>query len=328
MSFRAFFRFHQHKSKFYPLGQSLPNNHMFIRYGCRHIQIQSESEQSTELNLPLPVLGKQHVEKVPLQSSRYRKEGPFHLWEDGNLLFGFTRAQLTTTDSKVSQELYQELFKITKGTFLYRAWNYLPQLNSGEGDSECYKQFCEGRSSAFHKVFGENEFTYMPAGTCVGIGGNEVVVCFLAGSQSPDHHENPNQVPAYRYPRQYGPKSPSFARATSVHLNNRHCRFISGTAAVLGHESQGGSDLQRQLEITCDNLELVAKQTLNGQGERKDTGSKGNGKVYLRRSTDFEEARSYLEKRFPEIADSIIYLRSDICRKELLVEIELSFIDS
>ncbi len=301
---------------------------MFIRYGSKHIQIESKSEQPTELHLPLPVLGKQCLEKIPLGNSRYRKEGTFHLWEDDHLLFGFTQANITpTTDSQISQELYQQLFQITKGTFLYRAWNYLPELNSGEGDSECYKQFCEGRSHAFHETFGENEFTYMPAGTCVGIGGDEIVVCFLAGSQSPDHHENPNQVPAYRYPRQYGPKAPSFARATSVHLNNEHYRFISGTAAVLGHESQGINNLQQQLEITCNNLELISKQTLNGQTDTDDLKSKRSGKVYLRKAKDFEETRSYLEKRFPESAPSFIYLESDICRKELLAEIELSFID-
>ncbi len=299
---------------------------MFIRYLNQQLQVASDS---TGMILPLPPLGDLTEEILPFINVQPRSQGSFHLWEGNGLIFGFTNAQVNPqTDSKTAYELYQELFKITQSIYLYRTWNYVPDLNSGEGDRERYKQFCEGRSMAFHETFGDNDSTYMPAGTCVGIDGDQLVICFIAGTQPPDHHENPNQIPAYRYPRQYGPKTPSFARATSVHINNQHYRFISGTAAVLGHESKGLNSLKEQLKVTCDNLEKISEQSLVGNQKSNTPFSKGTAKVFLRNPSDYAETKSYLEKRFPSLTNSIIYLKTDICRKELLVEIEILYIDS
>ena len=300
---------------------------MLVHYGNTVPHKDKDSDQKNDSNLSLPVLGEVRFENLPPENAQFKKNGSFLLYENEYVLFGFTKTKIEASRLKETAEnLYRELFEITKGAFLYRVWNYLPQINFGEGDQERYKQFCEGRSNAFHETFGEEHLTFMPAGSCVGIDGDELVIYFLAGAKCPDHHENPNQVPAYRYPRQYGPRSPSFARATSIHLNQKHYSFISGTAAVLGYESQGNNDLQRQLKVTCDNLELISGQISNSVPDSKHTKMKRNGKVYLRNSNDYEEARNYLKFRFSDLVDSLIFLRSDICRKELLIEIELLFV--
>lgn len=302
---------------------------MLIQYGAPKIGIRTDATGRSEVSLPIPLLGERSFEQLPLNAPSSRISGSFRIWEDENFLFGFTSCEVTPeTDSAAAQTLYEEAFAASQGAELYRTWNYLPKLNDGEGDQERYRQFCNGRSLAFHKAFGSDEATYMPAGTCVGIDGDALVVCFLAGKEKPDHHENPQQVPAYRYPRQYGPQSPSFARATSVHIQGQRYRFVSGTAAVLGHESVGHGDISEQLKVTCDNLEIISKQAQVGQPALPQAASQGSGKVYLREAKHFELAKSYLETRFPSIAPSLVFLRSDICRKELLVEIELSYIDA
>ena len=300
---------------------------MLVYYGKTETQEAKDSVQKNGFSLTMPVLGGICVENLPPENFHFNKIGRFLLWESDFALFGFTKTNFQTKGIKeTAAELYRELFKVTKGSYLYRVWNYLPHLNLGEGDNERYKQFCEGRSNAFYETFGEEHLAFMPAGSCVGIDGDDLVIYFLAGAKCPDHHENPNQVPAYRYPRQYGPRSPSFARATSIHLNKKHYSFISGTAAVLGYESQGNNDLQRQLKVTCDNLELITQQISVSVPDSKNTKTKRSGKVYLRNSNDYEEARNYLKFRFPDLVDSLIFLRSDICRKDLLIEIELLFV--
>jgi len=300
---------------------------MHIHFGQQGKSTPPLSNESTSIGLPLPLLGEQGVECFPLKKGLYHKRSQFHTWEDDHLLFGFAKQRVELhSDNQVAKQIYQELFSITKNHYLYRVWNYLPQINEGTGDSERYKQFCDGRSSAFRDTFGDQDHVYMPAGTCVGIPEQSFVIYFIAGKQTPDHHENPNQVPAYRYPRQYGAKSPSFARATSVLINSKQHHFISGTAAILGHESQGMNDLSHQLKITCDNLERIAEQMLNQPITAPKNPFAAFGKVYLRRATDFEEAKHTLTQRFPSIEPNLIYLHSDICRQELLVEIELTFI--
>lgn len=273
-------------------------------------------------------LGANAVEQLPLEPESYQKTGSFHTWRDRQLTLGLALVPFTEANlHEVSKKLYDELFSLTENQYLFRIWNYIPGINSGLGDKERYRQFCIGRSQSFYQVFGDNQFNFMPAGTCVGIDGDQLVVVLLAADTRPDHHENPQQIPAYRYPRQFGPKSPSFARATTGTLNGAHHRYISGTASVLGYETQAIGDIAGQVGITCDNLERIALQTLSGTAYKASEQSLLSGKVYLRNPVDYDETKSILEKRFPAIEKELIYLHSDICRKDLLVEIELSFVD-
>lgn len=301
---------------------------MHVRYGSQRITIGAPSEIHEVAALPLPVLGTIASEHLPLKSAAPQNAGPFHTWEDGQLLMGIATAPCEDASLlQASNDLYNRLFETTKDAFLYRIWNYIPEINSGDADQERYKQFCVGRSASFHQCFGEKEVAYMPAGTCVGTEGDQLAIIFLAGHVKPDHHENPSQTPAYRYPRQFGPRAPSFARATTVEANGQHHRFISGTAAVIGHHSKALGNLAQQVEITCDNLERISAETLASAQYEASEQSLGSGKVYLRHASDYVETHTILKKRFPDIADRLIYLESDICRKELLVEIELSYTD-
>ena len=277
--------------------------------------------------LPLPPLGAQSSERLPLQPQRYRQGARFHLWQDRQLTLGIASAPLADQDlGQCAESLYDELFALTGDAYLYRIWNYLPEINAGQGDQENYRRFCVGRSQSFHRAFGVNETSYMPAGTCVGCDGEHLTVLFLSAPTRPDHHENPKQIPAYRYPRQYGPTPPSFARATTGAINGARHRYISGTAAVLGHQSQARGDLAGQIAITCDHLETVDAQTRAGHPQAA-VSSFLSGKVYLRHAAHYEEAKALLEQRFPQYAAQLVYLRSDICRQDLLVEIELAFVD-
>src|SRR5690606_1728933 len=72
------------------------------------------------------------------------------------------------------------------------------------------------------------------------------------------------QVSAYRYPRDYGPQPPSFARAMLAHQAAVPL-LLSGTASVVGHASAHAGNSSAQLAETCANLEhlLAAARELD-----------------------------------------------------------------
>src|SRR5690606_26081424 len=108
--------------------------------------------------------------------------------------------------------------------------------------------------------------------------------------------------------------SPSFARATSLTLGGHRQLFVSGTASILGHDTKAAGNLQQQLEITLDNIRhLTATSGLNAD-------PLGAIRVYLRNADDYAAARAYLATHFP--LESVNFLHADICRDNLLVEIE------
>src|SRR5690606_37451695 len=94
---------------------------------------------------------------------------------------------------------------------LLRVWNYLDAITLGDGDAERYRQFCLGRAAGL----GEFDTGRLPAATAIGRCDEERVfqLYWLSAREAGTPVENPRQVSAYRYPRQYGPQPPSFARA-------------------------------------------------------------------------------------------------------------------
>lgn len=290
-----------------------------------------EAPSGSGLFIPYESLGNgPSFESLPLEEARPVEPSSARLeeWVDSRFRFGImTRPIGADPVAAVATELYGELFEASRDAHLYRIWNYLPRINQGEGDEETYRQYCLGRSKAFAARFGAAAERRMPAGSCLGRDDDTLVVCFLAGAAPPVHHENPKQLPAYRYPPQYGPLPPSFARATTVATSDGgKFLFVSGTSSVVGHESVGGGDLASQLRVTGENLEIVARQALSRAGIS--FGSKiRSGKVYLRNRDDYSEAKAFFDERFPAWSASLVYLRADICRRELLVEAELALYD-
>src|SRR5690606_28962859 len=118
---------------------------------------------------------------------------------------------------QATHDLYRRLDGLLQRrgfTHCLRIWTYLSDINAGADDRERYRLFTAGRSRALALRPGDEH--YLPAATAIGSDGGGLVMYLLAGRLPGIAIENPRQVSAFRYPRQYGPRSPSFSRATLI----------------------------------------------------------------------------------------------------------------
>lgn len=225
-----------------------------------------------------------------------------------------------TTPARIARDtgyLYREaLAAIATAGFPHpvRIWNYLPDITAGSGDQESYRQFCAGRADALRLLGIPAES--LPAASALGSAPGMPLQLVVLASRRPGRNlENPRQQSAYAYPRQYGADSPAFARAT---LWGRHL-LISGTAAIVGHESQCPDDLDGQLRCTVDNLLLLLDHACAEADVRRVRTL--HARVYLRHPEHLERVRDLLPRDLPALT-SAIYLHAAICRRDLLLEIE------
>ncbi|MFK7829757.1 MAG: Rid family hydrolase [Congregibacter sp.] len=195
---------------------------------------------------------------------------------------------------------------------LVRFWNFLPHINQGNGDRELYKRFCTGRLDAFNTC-NVSEAKY-PAASALGHYQAGMTIAVLSSHRAARHFHNPRQVDAYKYPRQYGPSSPSFARASLLQLGSSSLYFVSGTASIVGHNSVHIDELEPQLETTADNIRCLLDEAGFAISDINLL------RVYLRNVQDKAECARVLDGLFPRV--ETLYLHADVCRAELLVEIE------
>ncbi len=221
-------------------------------------------------------------------------------------------------------EVYQDLIETVRAQGfpeMLRIWNFLPGINRGAGDLERYRRFCIGRGRALTEA-GLDDAT-MCAATAIGSNDAHLRLFALAGRNAGLSIENPRQVPAWEYPPAYGPRSPAFARATAISLDaGRVGLMISGTASVVGHATVHPGDVLAQADEAANNIEAlleIAAGQLGDPGLHR-FGRSSLVRVYVRQAADWPVIEARLRQRWPEVP--LAGLRGDICRRDLLVEIE------
>jgi chorismate lyase / 3-hydroxybenzoate synthase len=204
---------------------------------------------------------------------------------------------------------------------LWRVWNYFPHINEDRQGLERYRQFCVGRYQAlveFLPDFPES----LPAGTAVGTRSGPLQVYVLAGMHPATHLGNPRQLNAYEYPDTYGPRSPSFARATFYQSETRSQLYIAGMASVVGHTSRHVGLPAEQTREMIQNLKALLGHA-EGAARMPFTGAQSAAlyKVYVRDAAHLAKIREVLRSG-PLSSEQVLFLQGELCRKELLVEIE------
>lgn len=225
---------------------------------------------------------------------------------------------------RATAEAYRETFAALQRLgypYLVRIWNYLAAINEETDLGERYRQFNSARRRAFVAGRRTTEGD-VPAACALGSeSGSPLVIYFLASRGPARAIENPRQVSAYHYPREYGTDSPIFSRAALTTDGIGEQLFISGTASIVGHRSVHPGDAAAQARESAANVAALVSAANAAAGSTRFSADALRYKVYVRREHDLAEIRAELacglRARHP-----ITYLKADICRNELLVEIE------
>lgn len=242
---------------------------------------------------------------------------------DGTLQFGALQIAEDGDIESAAAEAYARL-REWLGTGGYphplRIWNYMDAITAGDGDDERYRRFCVGRARGIGRQLAPDE---LPAATAIGHPRRtgRFQVYWLAACAAGTPLENPRQTQAWRYPRQYGPQAPGFARAM-LPAGTAMPLLLSGTAAVVGHASQHGDSLAAQLDETLANLDtLLATARASRPALAAHFSAASRLKVYVRDGASLSQVAALLDARLPPAVPRIV-LHGHVCRRELAVEID------
>lgn len=218
---------------------------------------------------------------------------------------------------------YEEVFAVLEATqhrHLIRIWNYLPEINDSAGGEERYRLFNSARQAAFCKS-GRAVMGSVPAACALGSpAGAPICIYFLAARRPSKTIENPRQTSAYHYPPKFGRHSPTFSRACIFGGAQHANLFISGTASIVGHETIHHGDAEAQTRETLANINALLDEANRISGSRRYSLDTLKFKAYVRRPADLHAIQAILSRELR--ADSPLYLQADICREDLLMEIE------
>lgn len=221
---------------------------------------------------------------------------------------------------------------------LVRQWNYIGNIIEVKDGFQNYQSFNEVRNEYYQKYRAVHGY---PAATGIGmkLGGVSLDFCAIAEKEaiSIKPIDNPNQVNAYEYGQEVlkGPSGkgksikhpPQFERALLLSGKLRSTLFISGTASILGQDIIGIEDVEKQTLVTIDNIfrltdqKRIAHNIVNSDIE---WGKFILLRVYIKKQEDFSIVKKICQEKFPK--GTFIFIEADICRDNLLVEIEAEFL--
>ncbi len=196
-----------------------------------------------------------------------------------------------------------------------RVWAFLPGVDQldgpsvGEGEAplDRYMRANIGRVRAYRDA--PHAMPFVPAGTCVGHAGSDLVVYAMAFAASAVPLENPRQRPAWQYSRRFGPAAPPFTRAVVVNGQ----LIVSGTASVVGEETLHEGDFASQWEESLRNLDAL-------RSEARARGAWRSMQIYVRERGDVPLAEERARRDFGAGFERVVW--APLCRRPLLVELE------
>ena len=256
--------------------------------------------------------------------------GRVHYRCNAHLLFGCISIPESSQEDALANSLkastmaaYGQIFSALEATGyrqLVRVWNYVSDITQPTNDGERYWLFNNARYESF--VASDRPVVEAaPAASALGTPhGSPLVIYFLAKRSAAQMLENPRQVSPYRYPTQYGPRSPTFSRAALL-AEGGGTLMISGTASIVGHETLHSGDAAAQTGETLANIGVLTDDANRRLVPDRFALERLTYKVYVRNAADLPTVehvmRSLIGRQAP-----VAYLRADICRRDLLVEIE------
>ena len=242
---------------------------------------------------------------------------------------GIIPGDIETSTYEQAKEIFAAIDNILKTegfltSDIYRQWNYIENITIQNDGSQNYQEFNDARSIFYGNAHWNNGY---PAATGIGTGKGGIMIELYAikGTTATNKPiDNPLQVAAHNYSQNVlegkavqelqERSTPKFERARIL----GDTIYISGTAAIKGEESTSSNDTVKQAETTMEIMNsLIARDNIPAPN---------NGATYdlLRVYVKHEEAipavKEYMDAHYPNVPKH--YLVSDVCRPELLIEIE------
>ena len=253
--------------------------------------------------------------------------------ENARVLIGNAQADFTSECRKNAETAFiafENLLNQAEMTFhsVIRQWNYIEKITGFDGDNQRYQEFNNVRAGYYGEHFNRNGF---PAGTGIGMNRGGVIIEFVAVEADDAISlplDNPEQVAAHDYSENVlvgcemkGKSTPKFERARYLELFGKKQVFISGTASIRGEKTVGINDPVKQTEITIQNMQrLYSREILSALTENSLRPVYGHARVYVKNRKDFAAIKKTFKSYYGNLP--VVYIIADICREDLLVEIE------
>lgn len=253
--------------------------------------------------------------------------------DNTEILIGNTQSNSNHSSKINSEKAFVELIQVFNSAFfplnsIIRQWNYIEDILGSDGDNQRYQEFNNVRSGVYGETFTEKGY---PAATGIGMNQGGIILEFIAAKSvelKTKPIDNPNQISAHTYSKDVlvGEEcvvktTPKFERARYIELFGKKLIFISGTASIVGERTVGVGDAAEQTEITINNIQQLYSQEILDELSGSALNPKyGHARVYLKNRKDFAVIRKTFKSHFGKLP--VVYIIADICRKDLLVEIE------
>lgn len=273
---------------------------------------------------------------------------PYTVVDHGSYKVLYASGMMGAADDSI-MEATEKAFKSALGILesedmgidhIVRQWNYVEDIahvKDPANTTQNYQVFNDVRARYYEQ--GSFEKGY-PAATGIGMNTGGVIIGFIAVSSAPEvvvsPIRNPSQIDAHCYSKELlvgketgimaGKCTPKFERAKLLKLDGKSYIYVSGTAAIIGEDSMHPEDVEGQTLTTIDNInELFSMKNQKVLGLDFDFSSIhfSHLRVYVKHLEDIPCVRELCQQKLK--CKSSLYLQSDICREELLVEIEGMF---
>lgn len=212
---------------------------------------------------------------------------------------------------------------------IVRQWNYIEKITHIDNQGRQNYQIFNDARSIFYNNGDWSNIGY-PAATGIGTTNGGIIIDFnavISDKTSIHKIDNALQVAAHDYSKQVllGESkkltTPKFERGKAVCDQTNIIFYISGTAAIRGENSLKDQSGAQQIKATMENIDfLTGSANLINSGVNCAKLTYSNIRVYIKNRSDYQAIKIYLNSNYPKI--QALYLLSDVCRDELLVEVE------
>lgn len=250
---------------------------------------------------------------------------------------GFLASNPSLPLSEQAKELFGQISRCMQNeqmpvSSIVRQWNYIEGITKTDSEGEQHYQAFNDARSAFYST-AQWPCGY-PAATGIGTTCGGLVIDLEAALSYSDQIgiqpiDNKMQISAHSYSQKVlhgkayapgcGKSTPKFERAKAWIDGKQRRLYISGTAAIRGELSMGIGNVTEQTRITLENMEFLARQGNPEAAESPDPPFTLL-RVYLKEAGFRQKVEKVLEAQYTRVP--AIWITADVCRDELLVEIE------